>query len=78
MNDYRKQIFLEFAGASRYEIISTLKLPDGDRFIDVSDLQSKEPPTTYVQSKIPAIPNDEVRSFLLRQLKLIQSGVYDD
>ncbi|MCA1011399.1 hypothetical protein [Halobacillus halophilus] len=80
MNDYqkRKQIFLGFSGAGRYEIVSTLKLPDGDHLIDVSDRQSSEPPTTYLQSSVHTLPDNDLKRFLLEQMKIIQAGIYDE
>ncbi|SFK12498.1 hypothetical protein SAMN04487936_107214 [Halobacillus dabanensis] len=80
MNDYRyrKQIFLEFAGSSRFDIDKCILLPDGERSITVSDRLNPDHSTTYVQSHIPTISDDEIRSFLLRQMKVIQSGIYDE
>ncbi|REJ06931.1 hypothetical protein [Halobacillus trueperi] len=61
-----------------FEIISTLKLPDGDRLIDVSDFEDEDPPTTFVQSNFSTLPKGELRTFLLSKMKQIKAGDYDD
>lgn len=69
----------ELFGMGRFDIDKTEILPDGDRLITVLDKKNPlEPPVTYVQSHIPTITDDEVRSFLMRQLIMIQGEWYDE
>lgn len=80
LNDpYKIRRTLELYGHGRFDIENAVKLPDGDRLITVYDKENpQEEPVTYVQSHIPTLQDDDVRSFLLRQLIYIQGEWYDD
>ncbi|MFC7063952.1 hypothetical protein [Halobacillus seohaensis] len=76
---YKTRRTLELYGLSQYEITKAVKMADGDRLITVKDNEAPEnSPTTYVQSYIPTIPDDEIRSFLMRQMTMIQGEWYDE